>query len=83
MLSEYLRLHKERVLLVTDKFHVHRVKLIADYMNVLEKIDFHVVDTDSEKRLIQMYILEFFKTLNFFLFAVGFDFLDQMDYVKN
>ena len=82
-LASYLQLNNERVLVVTDRYHANRVKIIAKHLNILQYINLYLIDTDDKKHLIQSYILEYFKTINFYLFLFGFDLFKYLDFVKN
>ena len=82
-LASYLQLNNERVLVVTDRYHANRVKIIAEHLNILHNINLYLIDADDRKHLIQSYILEYFKTINFYLFLFGFDLFEYLDFVKN
>ncbi len=82
-LASYLQLNNERVLVVTDRYHANRVKIIAEHLNILQNINLYLIDADDKKHLIQSYILEYFKTINFYLFLFGFDLFKYLDFVKN
>ena len=74
-LSQMLKNTSERVLVVTDTYHISRSIKNAKKFEIDHIIDFYPgLDSsaeDSKKNILSKYILEYFKTLNFYLKYVG------------
>ena len=74
-LSTMLKNSSERVLVVTNKYHISRSIKNAEKFGIDHIIDFYPgLDSsaeDNNKNTLSKYILEYFKTLNFYLKYVG------------
>ena len=74
-LSKILKNSSERVLVVTNRYHISRSVKNAEKFGINHFIDFYPgLDSSTEdiqKNILSKYILEYFKTLNFYLKYVG------------
>ena len=70
-LSKMLKDKSSKILLITDQYHISRVQKIVNYFDLSSKIDFCATDVNQNKKLtkilLQHYILEYVKLLNFYL----------------
>lgn len=76
-LSELLRSKSSKILLITDRYHISRVQNIIRHFDLSNKVDFYAIEKNPSekmtKRLLQNYILEYFKMLNFYLIQLNVD----------
>ena len=70
-LSKILKDKSSKILLITDLYHISRVQKIISHFNLSNKIDLYAADVNQNKkftkRLLQHYVLEYAKMLNFYL----------------
>ena len=70
-LSKILKDQSSKILLITDQFHISRVQKIVNYLDLSSKIDLCATDVNQNRKLtkilLQHYILEYVKLLNFYL----------------
>ena len=76
-----LKNSSERVLVVTNKYHISRSIKNAEKFGIDHIIDFYPgLDSsaeDNKKNTLSKYILEYFKTLNFYLKYVGINIFEH------
>ena len=61
----------KKILIVTDKYHHYRVRLLLDHFNISQSVDIYPISRSDEmldKKYIQNIVLEYFKIILFYFF---------------